>query len=65
MMPGTLREYQEGCFPAKNVHLLLTGVTPLAAEILDSIPQLDERDQVFGARSTNGFNSMNGRTKSR
>ena len=47
----------------KNRHEHVLPITPLAADILDSIPQQVERDHVFGARSTNGFNGWNAAKK--
>jgi integrase len=46
----------------KNRREHVLPITPLAAQIIDSVPQL-ERDQLFGARSTNGFNGWNAAKK--
>jgi integrase len=47
----------------KNKHEHVLPITPLTAEILDSIPPVVGRDQVFGARSPNGFNGWDAALK--
>jgi integrase len=47
----------------KNKHEHVLPITPLAMQIIDSVPKLVERDQLFGARSTNGFNGWDAAKK--
>jgi integrase len=47
----------------KNRHEHVLPITPLAAQIIDSIPQQVERDHLFGARSTNGLNGWDASLK--
>jgi integrase len=47
----------------KNRHEHVLPITPLAAEIINSIPEQAERDHVFGARSANGFNGWDAAKK--
>jgi len=47
----------------KNRREHVLPITPLAAQIIDSVPQLVERDHLFGARSTNGFNGWDAAKK--
>jgi integrase len=47
----------------KNRREHVLAITPLAAQIIDTIPHLVDRDYLFGARSTNGFNGWNAAKK--